>query len=209
MKKNRLFLYGTGGHAKVIADMAEGIGLYLVGGIDQFAKGTLLLDQYPIHFGLDSIEQEKNDLFIVAIGNNEIRKRIVEGELRDCNFTMIKDKSALVSRYAKIGEGTVIMPGATVNVCVNIGRHCIINTNASIDHDCVIEDYVHISPNASLAGNVAIGSGTHIGIGAIVIQGLRIGKCCTIGAGTVIIRDVPDGVTVVGNPGRIIKQKNK
>lgn len=58
------------------------------------------------------------------------------------------------------------------------------------------------SPNAALAGDVKVGEGTHIGIGAQVIQGITIGKWCTIGAGAVIIKDVPDGVTVVGNPGR-------
>jgi acetyltransferase EpsM len=58
---------------------------------------------------------------------------------------------------------------------------------------------------AALAGNVYVGEGTHIGLRASVIQGIRIGKWCTIGAGAVIINDIPDGATVVGNPGRIIK----
>lgn len=60
----------------------------------------------------------------------------------------------------------------------------------------------------ALAGNVIVGEGTHLGIGACVIQGIRIGKWCTIGAGTVIIKDIPDGATVVGNPGKIIKIKD-
>jgi acetyltransferase EpsM len=47
-----------------------------------------------------------------------------------------------------------------------------------------------------------------VGIGVNVIQGITIGKWCTIGAGAVIISDVPDGCTVVGNPGRIIKSKS-
>jgi acetyltransferase-like isoleucine patch superfamily enzyme len=83
------------------------------------------------------------------------------------------------------------MSGVSINSAVSIGKHCIINTNSSIDHDCVIEDFVHISPNAALGGSV--------------IQGIRIGKWCTIGAGAAIIRDIPDGATVVGNPGKIIK----
>ena len=33
----------------------------------------------------------------------------------------------------------------------------------------------------------------------------KIGEWCTIGAGAVIIKDIPDGATVVGNPGKIIK----
>ncbi|WP_449398442.1 hypothetical protein [Chryseobacterium wanjuense] len=100
------------------------------------------------------------------------------------------------------------MPGVTINAIVKVGRHCIVNTNASIDHDCILEDFVHISPNVALGGNVYVGEGTHVGIGVNVIQGITIGKWCTIGAGAVIISDVPDGCTVVGNPGRIIKSKS-
>ena len=98
------------------------------------------------------------------------------------------------------------MPGVTINSSTIIGAHCIINTNSSVDHDCVLEHYVHISPNATLCGSVFVGEGTHIGAGSVLIPGVKIGKWCTIGAGSVIIKDVPDYSTVVGNPGKIIKQ---
>ena len=45
-------------------------------------------------------------------------------------------------------------------------------------------------------------------IGATIISGINIGKWCTIGAETVVINDIPDGATVVGNPGKIIKIDN-
>lgn len=206
MKIERLFIYGSGGHAKVIADMAESLEMPLVAALDQHGTGKVLLDKYPVY---TTVEKEDHDYFIIAVGNNQVRKRISEQELKDCNFAIIKDKSAVISKYAVIKTGTVIMPGATVNVDAEIGQHCIINTNASIDHDCKIDDYVHISPNASLAGNVLVGTGSHIGIGATIIQGVKIGEWCTVGAGAVIIKDVPDGVTVVGNPGRLIKGKDE
>ena len=38
-----------------------------------------------------------------------------------------------------------------------------------------------------------------------VIQGIKIGHNCQVGAGSVVTKDVPDGVTVVGNPARILK----
>ena len=47
--------------------------------------------------------------------------------------------------------------------------------------------------------------GAQIGIGARVIPGITIGENAIVGAGTVVIDDVPDGATVVGNPGVIIK----
>jgi sugar O-acyltransferase (sialic acid O-acetyltransferase NeuD family) len=192
MEDYRLFLYGAGGHAKVIADMIEVLGLPFHGAFDVNLIGKTLLGKYPVYTSLESIKLLDSDKFIVAVGNNIYRKRISKEELVGQKFAIINDITAIVSKYVNIGEGTVIMPGATINVDVQIGMHCIINTNASIDHDCVIEDYVHISPNASLAGNVLVGEGSHIGIGSAIIQGISIGKWCTIGAGSVIIRDIPD-----------------
>jgi acetyltransferase EpsM len=49
-----------------------------------------------------------------------------------------------------------------------------------------------------------VGEGTQIGAGAVVIPNVTIGSWCMIGAGTVIIKDIPNGATVVGNPGRIL-----
>ena len=97
---------------------------------------------------------------------------------------------------------------AIVNADATIGNHVIINTAALIEHDCTIDDFAHISPKVTLSGNVKIGTGTHVGSGAIVIPGIKIGKWCTIGAGAVFINDIPDGATVIGNPGKIIKYNN-
>lgn len=197
-----LYLYGASGHAKVILEIADLQGFVIGGLIDinpaiKSLKGFVVSTEIPAFY--------EGNTFLIAIGNNGIRKHIVESdELKDVFFETLVHPHTTISPSAIIGQGTVVMAGASINPDTTIGTHCIINTNASIDHDCVIEDYVHISPNAALAGNIYVGECTHIGIGATIIQGIRIGRNCTIGAGAVIIRDVPDGVTVVGNPGRII-----
>ncbi len=202
-----LCLYGAGGHAKVIAEIAEELGVHIRGVFDNSLLIEKILNMYPVYHNLEHISAWNSLVFIVAVGNNTHRKRIVEQELLGTrDFATLVHPAAVISRRADIDRGSVVMAGATVNVGAEIGQHCIINTNASIDHDCVIGNYVHISPNAALAGNVWVGEGTHVGIGATVIQGIKIGKWCTLGAGAVIIRDVPDGSTVVGNPGKIIKK---
>lgn len=197
--RQEIYLYGASGHGKVIAEIAEQNDYQINGFIDGDQSKVSLLN-YPV---LHAIPSNKIKL-VISIGNNSVRKRIVKG-LSSYTFESLVHPRATLSPRCSLGEGTVVMAGATVNVDTVIGKHCIINTNASIDHDCKVADYVHISPNAALAGGVEVGEGTHIGIGAAVIQGVSIGKWCTIGAGAVIIKDVPDGATVVGNPGRIIK----
>lgn len=197
-----LYLYGASGHGKVIAEIAEENNISITAFIDLDKSKIDLLGYKVIN------EIPKSDIeTVISIGNNAIRKKIVFSNTNFSYKTLLHQKS-FISKRSQIKEGTVVMAGVSINSEVKIGKHCIINTNASIDHDCIIHDFVHISPNVALAGNVTVGEGSHIGIGASVIQGITIGKWCTIGAATVIINDVPDGATVVGNPGKIIKTKD-
>lgn len=193
-----MFIIGASGHGKVIAEIAEENNIVIKAFVDSDQCKDKLLGYEVIHE-----HPMKPVTVVVAIGNNNVRKRIVM-ENPHYSYIALKHPRATFSKRSRIGNGSVMMAGATVNVNVEIGEHCIINTNASVDHDCIIANFVHLSPNVALAGNVTVGEGTHIGIGASVIQGITIGANCMIGAGTVVIRDVPDGVTMIGNPGRII-----
>ena len=196
---NEISIIGASGHAKVIIDLAEDLGYSIKTVFDQ----NILIEnlfKYSVSHDMNSIPSNS----VIAIGNNCIRKKLAN----EISLLMpaLVHPSSFVSKYSKIGNGTVVMSGVSINVDVSIGEHCIINTNSSIDHDCIIHDYVHISPNASLAGNVKVGECTHIGIGACIIQGIKIGKNCIIGAGSVIIKDVLDGTVIVGNPGKELKK---
>ena len=197
-----MHIIGASGHGKVIVDISFATKVKIEGVWDD--NGSILsLNGVPVDGNLETFKRKNSQSYIIAIGNNSIRKKI-STQLKPTNVTAIHPTSS-ISSSAKIGGGTVIMPNASINACCQIGQHVIINTNASIDHDCTIGDFVHISPQVGIAGNVEIGEGTHVGIGACVIQGISVGKWVTIGAGTVIIRDVPDYAVIVGNPGKIIK----
>lgn len=197
-----MYLFGASGHGKVIAEIAEACDFKIKAFIDADMTKNELLD-YPV---IHSIPKEVECL-LISIGNNRVRKKVVL-ENSNLNYLSLFHPSAIISKRTTVKSGTVIMSGVVVNSNTQIGSHCIINTNASVDHDCIIEDFVHISPNVALAGNVMIGEGTHIGVGASIIPGVTIGKWCIIGAGAVIVNDIPDGATVVGVPGRIIKFHN-
>ncbi|MDF3079017.1 MAG: epsM [Sphingobacteriaceae bacterium] len=197
-----IYVFGAGGHAKVIIEILEESNITIAGLLDDNAELTAFLG-YKVSHQFSSVLNAKEHLLIIAVGNNSIRKQISERSA--CSYATAVHKNSSVSRRSTIGEGTVMMAGTTVNSGTIIKKHVILNTNSSIDHDCVISDYVHVSPNVAIAGGVFIGEGAHIGIGASVIQGIRIGQWAVIGAGAVILNDVPDFAVVVGNPGKIIK----
>lgn len=196
-------IVGASGHAKVILDTLR-LNKIEISGIWDDNEKLKEFAGYIICGNVQACISSKPALSLIAIGNNEIRKKVVN-QFINLHFGHAVHPGAIISNDVKIGEGTVVMANCSINTGSIIGKHVIVNTNASVDHNCIIHDFVHISPQVGLAGQVEIGEGTHIGIGASVIQCIKIGKWCTIGAGAVIIKDIPDGVTVVGNPGKIIK----
>ena len=191
-------LYGASGHCKVIIDILEKNNCEITAIYDDNTNIKELLN-YKVY---SLINHVKGD-FIVSIGNNKMRKKIADSLIY--NFGKAIHPQAIISNYALIDEGTVVMAGAIISSDVEIGKHVIINHNSSVDHDSKIKDYVHVSPNVSIAGNVQVGEGSHIGMGAQIIQNLKIGKWSIIGAGAVVLNNVPDYAVVVGNPARIIK----
>lgn len=201
---NKVNLYGASGHSKVIIEILETNKDQI---INVFDDNSLIKDVIGYNCKDASKIEFDNSEWIVSIGNNAIRKVIVE-KYNKMSFTNAIHKSANISKRAVIGVGTVIMCGVSINSEVNIGSHCIINTNASIDHECVLSNFVHISPNATLTGNIKVGEGTMVGAGVTIIPNINIGKWCVIGAGSVVINDIPDYSVVVGNPAKIIKTNN-
>lgn len=193
-----MYLYGASGHGKVIIEILEAQGIEVHGLFDDDPQIKELLD-YPV-LQLDLQLLQKSPI-IISIGDNLIRKTLAEKLA--ANYAQAIHPTSTISKRSTIGEGTVVMGHAIINADTRIGKHCIINTSASIDHDCIIEDYCHISPNATITGNVTIGEGSWIGAGAVIIPGVKIGKWCVVGAGAVVLNDFPDGICVVGNPGKV------
>lgn len=145
--------------------------------------------------------------FAVAVqgpGRRRLCERILE---RGGELPVIRHPAAVVSTTAKIGAGAVLSAGVIVQSDATIGRFCVLNTGCTIDHDNRVGDGVSIGPGAHTAGRVTIGDEAFVGLGSAIINGVTIGRRATVGAGAVVVRDVPDGVTVVGNPARPLPAK--
>ena len=202
MENINICIFGASGHGKVVADCIISTNKLVMAIFDDAPKNTIW-NSIPVKHSQELPLPTAPIQLVIAVGNNATRKRL-QKKLLSYAYATVKHNTSIISSGVVLGEGTVIMPNAIINSDAVVGSHVIINTAAVIEHDCVLEDFVHISPKAVLAGNVFVGEGTHVGAGAVVIPGIKIGKWCTIGAGAVIIRDVPDGATVVGNPGRVL-----
>jgi len=207
IKRDKIFVFGASGHAKVVIDIIEHQGCHDIAFLvddDESLKGTIVYG-YQVIGGRSELLASKIKKGIVAIGSNKARLHVASW-LSDHGIEIINavHPMAQLARGTTIGTGTVIMAGAVVNSDTRIGNNVIINTRASVDHDCTIGDGVHIAPGATLCGTVSVGKCTFVCAGATIIPNISIGHDTIIGAGAVVIRAVPDNVTAVGSPARII-----
>lgn len=202
-----IVVIGDSGHSKVIVDIInESKKMQVSAKLDDKYNETFIINgvlKGPISYLHKLIKDDPNIGVIIGIGSNEVRKKLVSllGLKRDFYITAI-DQSAKISPSAKIGLGTVVMPGSIINAEAVIGDHVIVNSGAIIEHDCNIDNFVHISPRATLTGGVKVGEGTQVGAGAVVIPTKTIGSWSMIGAGAVVINDFGNQVLTVGIPAK-------
>ncbi|HEX2781892.1 MAG TPA: acetyltransferase [Gemmatimonadaceae bacterium] len=207
-----LVVIGAGGHGAEVAAYARDMELPLAGAFD---------DGKPRgEWHVTTIVGGMADLaafcrlhaavhYITAFGGNAVRRKVVEriAALRIPNLTpfTLAHPSAWTGASVQIGDGTLLAPNTLVTTRATIGMHCILNVKASVSHDCVVGDYCNINPGATIAGDVRLGEGCYIGAGATVIEKRTVGAWSVIGAGAVVTQDLPEGVTAVGVPARIVK----
>jgi len=153
-----------------------------------------------------------DDQLCLGVGDPSARKSLALRFSHRSFATLISD-TARMSPSAVLGEGSAVCDYSVVNNNTRIGSHFQCNVFSLVSHDCIIGDYVTFSPRVSCNGWVEIGDRVFVGAGAIIRNGkpdrrLRIGTGATIGMGAVVTKDVPDGMTVYGNPAREISRRD-
>ena len=152
----------------------------------------------------DFLEHQADEKAVsIAIAASLVRQTLAE-KCAAANIPLIEARAASVVQLDEvvIGDGACLSPFVTLTSNIRIGRCFHANLYSYVEHDCIIGDFVTFAPGAKVNGNVTIEDHVYIGSGAIIRQGITIGAGAVVGMGTVVTRDVPQGLTVVGNPAR-------
>lgn len=196
-------VWGRGGHGRVVADLVASTGGNLAGFADRQPEGENCVAEELVVRSLSSglpLPLGATRLAL-GIGDNTLRLAAWRQVSAALSPALVNPR-AFISPTARLGAGTTVLPHAVVHTDAVIGEAVIINTGAIVEHDATIADGVHISPGAVLTGAVTVGECAWIGACAVVLPGVRIGARAVVGAGAVVTREVPDGMTVAGNPAR-------
>ncbi len=211
MAHSDVYLYGGGGHARVILDILRSQNIKVAAILDDYPPENIReiygVPIYPAAEELDLIDRSRSR-WIVAIGENRIRRQIVNRLIEnEFQFAKAIHPSAQIGPGVRISPGTVVMANVVINANATIGYHSIINTGATVDHECTIGDYCHIAPGCSLCGQVRVKDGSFLGVGTTVCPGMEIGEYTTCGAGSVVVKSLPSHVLAYGCPAKIVSSK--
>lgn len=116
-----------------------------------------------------------------------------------------------ISQLSRFFTGIEIHPGATIGrrFFIDHGMGVVIGETAEIGDDVLLYQGVTLGGTGNEHGkrHPTLGNNVVVGTGAKVLGSIRVGNHVKIGAGSVVVRPVPDYSTVVGIPGRIVRQR--
>lgn len=200
MQESKLIIYGCGGHARSVANVAIANNIKQIIFIDENAKEHEMLFGFEVKKQIDNSAATPSH---IAIGDNQIRSHLFsELEAQQKTFSTLIATDAHLGQDAFIDAGCFIGWGVYIGPQTRIGKNTILNTHCVVEHDCQIGNHTHISVNATIAGKCQIGDYVMIGAGATVIDNIKICDNVIIGAGGVVINDITEPGTYVGVPVR-------
>ena len=171
-------------------------------------------------------EAKKRDLQVImqkdpAATSSRIVRRTYTGYKALCAYRYahklwlkgMKSLALYVAFKAKEKTGIDIHPAANIGsgIFIDHGVGLVIGETTEIGDNCVLYQGVTLGGTGKDTGkrHPTLEEGVMVSAGAKVLGPVRIGEHSKIGAGSVVLKNVPPYSTVVGVPGRVVKQDGK
>jgi sugar O-acyltransferase (sialic acid O-acetyltransferase NeuD family) len=152
--------------------------------------------------------------FIVAIGNPQIKMRMVEMALESGLYpaeTVIHPTARVQDKETcKIGKGGLISPNCILTTNISVGDYVTLNLATTVGHDTKIGNFSTTNPGVHISGFVNIGERVEIGTGACIKNNTNIASDNMIGAQCVVVKHIEDSDGVyIGVPSKKLRSLKK
>ena len=125
----------------------------------------------------------------------------------------MKQLAFFIAYRAKVKTGIDIHPAAEIGkgIFIDHGVGLVVGETAAIGDDCVLYQGVTLGGTGKDTGkrHPTLENGVMVSAGASILGPVTIGEHSKIGAGSVVLKNIPPHSTVVGVPGRVVKQNGK
>ena len=210
-KMKDIIIVGASGLGREIADWIEDINEVeptwnILGYLDDNLDA---LNGYPTDYKvigtISEWEPRPSQWFVCGLAIPEVKRHCV-GMLQSkgAQFATIIHPTAIISKFAEIGEGSVITQRSGVNTNAKVGKFVTL-LESRMGHDSSIGDFSTLSGDCNINGHVSIGKDVYVSCGVSIAPSKKIGDNAKIGIGSVVISNVKAGITVFGNPSKKIE----
>jgi UDP-3-O-[3-hydroxymyristoyl] glucosamine N-acyltransferase len=108
-----------------------------------------------------------------------------------------------IGNNIELGAGVVVVRGTLTNTVIE--NDTVIGNLCNIGHGVKIGKKVWMSVGSLIGGNCTIGANATLGLGVRLRDNLTIGENVSIGMGSVVTKNIPDDISVFGNPAKKLR----
>lgn len=203
----QLLIWGFGGHARSVADIALASGFQYLLFVDENAREGESFLSFPVVKDVAELYPLAGDWWAFpAAGDNCKRKdQVREIDAIGLELVTLISPTATVGAGASLGGACLVGHHAHIGPMARIGAGCIVNTSAVVEHECCVGSFSHVSVNATMAGRSQLGQLCMLGAGATIIDGCTVTDSVTLGAGAVVVANIYASGSYVGVPAKQLK----
>lgn len=211
--KKTLYIIGTGGFAKEVAQLAARLNAdgarwsaieYLCEREEDIGTPMPFGDVTGTDKLLSSLEQDAE--YVIGIGTPNVRRSIAQRLGTNARLTapnLIHPLAGFDPEAVRLGQGNIITYGSVFTCDIEVGDHNIFNLNCTVGHDARIGSYCVVNPGCNISGGVTLGNRCLLGTGVRILEGLSVAEGVLLGAGAVLTKSADaTGTTYVGMPAR-------
>lgn len=144
----------------------------------------------------------------------KVRHFLAKRLLKNCsNGVIIKDRAYFGNGdRLSVGMNSQLGQNCRLNGDIEIGDNVLMGPDVvmmATSHEYSNTEIPMMDQGEAIVKKIIIGNDVWIGTRVIILPGVEVGDKSIIGAGSVVAKSVPKGSVVVGNPGKIVKNRLK
>lgn len=157
--KDRLFIFGTGAHARKVFHYAGACGHEVVGFVDENAAAQPPILGLQVFHAASLRAPAAGEAMFVAIGRADVRMRLMDYFAgAGWVFPSLVHPSASVAPDAQLGAGVLVAAGAVVETASVVERGAIVDIGVLVDHECHVGAFCHLKPGEVCGPSTAVPS---------------------------------------------------
>ena len=145
--------------------------------------------------------------FVVAVGNPNLRKKIISELPSKVKYTSLISKLSFFPKDVKKQEGLIVMPFCYLTSNISLGKHVHINSHCTIGHDSNIGDFNTLACSVMISGNTFTNELVYFGMNSCTKQGVKIAANSIIGLNSGVTKNLNESGVYIGTPAKILTKK--